>query len=161
MVDKFGKEADKDLKNLVFKSVGMDDEGNILFNAEEYFVTEGIQDDGAGNRFRVERFHYNDIICAKLGADGKMVWARNINKTEVTQNDGAYASYSAYIKDGKTYFFVCSAAENPQKIGKERLLFKQGYGKTRNVFAIVLDEKGHLDYEKVIDGKEALTANGF
>ncbi len=155
MYDKFGREDDKEIKNLVFKSVALTPENHILFNAEEYFVTKSLQRTGAGQRVMVERYHHNDIVSARLDAEGTMLWARNINKTEVTQGDGAYASYSSYIKDGKTYFFICTATEKPQLINNDRLIFKQGMGRNRNVFTIVLDENGQIDYEKIIDGREA------
>ena len=79
----------------------------------------------------------------------------NINKTEVTQGDGAYASYSSYTKDGQTYFFICSATEEPQLINNKRLIFKQGMSRNRNVFVIRLDEAGEMSYEKIIDSREA------
>ena len=80
---------------------------------------------------------------------------RNINKTEVTQGDGAYASYSSYTKDGQTYFFICTATEEPQLINNKRLIFKQGMSRNRNVFVIRLDEAGEMSYEKIIDSREA------
>lgn len=155
MTDKFGKEDDKEIKNLVFKNLSVTGDGSILFNAEEYFVTTSVQANSSGGRIRVERFHHNDIVSAKLAATGDMVWARNINKAEVTQGDGAYASYSSFCKDGKTYFFISTASENPQLLNNERLIFKQGLGRNRNVFAIQLDDQGKMSYEKIIDDKEA------
>lgn len=155
MEDKFGREGDKDIKNLVFKGVEVTPEKDIFFNAEEYFVTSGLEVTGAGQRVKIERYHYNDIVSVKLDAKGAMEWARNINKTEVTQGDGAYASYSSYCKDGKTYFFICTAAERPELINNERLIFKQGFSRNRNVFLISLDENGKIDYEKIIDSQEA------
>lgn len=155
MQDKFGKEVDKEIKNLVFKSVSITPDGFILFNAEEEFVTDSYQSDGGGNRIKINRYHYNDIVSAKLDSSGNMVWARNINKSEVTQGDGAYASYSAYTKGDNTYFFISTAAENPQQLGVDRIVFRQGYTHNRNVFAIQLDAKGHMSWEKVIDDKEA------
>ena len=155
MQDKFGREEDKEIKNLVFKEVHVTPNNDILFNAEEYFVTHSMQDSGAGQRIKIERFHHNDIVSAKLDAQGQMVWARNINKAEVTQGDGAYASYSAFCKEGKTYFFICTAAENPQLINNERLIFKQGLSRNRNVFVISLDENGKMAFEKIIDDKDA------
>ncbi|WP_437395915.1 hypothetical protein [Flagellimonas lutimaris] len=155
MKDKFGKEDDKDIKNLVFKGVEVTNEQEIFFNAEEQFVTSGLEVTGAGQRVKIERYHYNDIVSVKLRPNGEMEWARNINKTEVTQGDGAYASYSAYYKDGNTYFFICTSSEHPQLINNERLIFKQGFSRNRNVFLISLDENGVMDYEKIIDQQEA------
>lgn len=155
MQDKFGRDEDKVIKNLVFKDVSLTKDKAILFNAEEYFVTSGMQSSGAGQRIKIDRFHHNDIVSAKLNPQGDMIWVRNINKAEVTQGDGAYASYSAYTHNGSTYFFICTAAENPQVINGERMIFKQGLSRNRNVFMISLDAQGKLDYEKVIDGQEA------
>jgi hypothetical protein len=155
MYDKFGREEDREIKNLIFKSVDVTENNEILFNAEEYFVTHSMHRSGAGQRMKVDRFHYNDIVSAKLDANGEMLWARNINKSEVTQGDAAFASYSAYSKDGKTFFFICTASENPQLINEERLIFRQGLSRNRNVFVISLNEQGKMAYEKIIDNKEA------
>lgn len=155
MFDKYGKENAENVQDLVFKNVSITDDNDILFNAEEYFVTTSVQANSSGGRLRVERFHHNDIVSVKLNAAGDMVWARNINKAEVTQGDDAYASYSSYTKGDKTYFFISTAAENPQLLSNERLIFKQGLSRNRNVFVIQLDEEGKISYEKVIDNVEA------
>ena len=155
MADKFGKEDAEQVKNLVFKNVNFTKDDDILFNAEEYFVTSSIQANSSGGRLRVERFHHNDIVSAKLNLNGEMVWARNINKSEVTQGDGAYASYSSYTKNDNTYFFISSSSENPQLLNNERIIFKQGMSRNRNVFVIQLDKNGKMSYEKIIDSKEA------
>ena len=155
MDDKFARTDTDPVKNLIFKNVSFTDDNAVLFNAEEYFVTSSVQANSSGTRLRVERYHYNDIVSAKLDMNGDMIWARNINKAEVTQGDGAYASYSSCTKDGDTYFFICTAADNPQLLNDERLIFKQGLSRNRNVFVIRLNSKGKMFYEKVIDASEA------
>lgn len=155
MIDKFGQETEKVVKNLVFKGAHFTADGSLLFNAEEFFMTESMQANASGGRVRIQRFHHNDIVSAKLDSEGNLIWARNINKTEVTQGDGAYTSYSSYTKDGQTYFFVCLATEQPQLIGNDRLIFKQGFSRNRNVFVIRLDSEGSLSYEKIIDSDQA------
>ncbi|MGF1558886.1 MAG: hypothetical protein ACFCUL_07340 [Flavobacteriaceae bacterium] len=152
MNDKFGREVDAEIKNLVFKDIHITPTNDIVFSAEEYFVTEGEDFDGNSSR-KVNRYHYNDIICAKLNANGEMLWARNINKSEVTQGDEAYASYSAYGKEDDMYFFI-NSGENPQRIGNDRILFKQGYSRNPNMFVIRANASGNLTYKKLIDDKE-------
>lgn len=153
MVDKFGREVDAEVKNLIFKSVHVTDQKDLIFSAEEYFVTKGTNASTSGTRVEVERFHYNDIVCAKLNAAGDMEWARNINKAEVTQGDAAYASYTAYGK-GDTMFFFINSGENPQKMSKSRILFKQGYSRNPNLFVIQVNPSGNLSYKKLIDDKD-------
>ncbi|GGW38051.1 hypothetical protein [Arenibacter certesii] len=155
MEDKFGKRDNSEIKNLVFKDLSLTPDNAILFNAEEYFVTSGVTADPSGTRIKTNRYHYNDIVSAKLSVAGDMVWARNINKTEVTQGDGAYASYSSVTKGDNTYYLISTAAETPQLISGERLFFKQGFSRNRNVFMIMLDKDGKISYEKMIDGYEA------
>lgn len=154
MLDKFGREEDKDIKNLIFKEVVIS-EDYILFNAEEYFVTTSYQSEVTGTRLKIDRYHYNDIVSVKLNAEGDMVWARNINKSEVTQGDPAYTSYSSFTKDKNTYFFISTASENPQQLGDERIVFRQGLTANKNIFVVKLAEDGRMNYQKIIDGKEA------
>ena len=153
MLDKFGREGSSEIKNLIFKDVHITPTNDILFSAEEYFVTTGQAKNTTCASVRTERYHYNDIVCAKLDANGTMQWARNINKAEVTQGDAAYASYTAFGKGSSMYFFI-NSGENPQKIGKNRILFKQGYSRYPNMFVIQLDADGEMSYKKLIDDKE-------
>ncbi|HET8737503.1 MAG TPA: hypothetical protein VFM69_12990 [Pricia sp.] len=152
MMDKFGREVDAEIKNLIFKDVHITPENDILFSAEEYFVTQG-EDISGGSTQITDRYHYNDIVLAKLNASGEMEWARNINKTEVTQGDASYASYTAYGLGDAMYFFI-NSGEHPQKISKERLLFKQGYSRNPNLFVIKVDRNGDLSHKKLVDDKE-------
>ena len=48
-----------------------------------------------------------------------------------------------------------TSAENPQQLSDDRIMFKQGLSRNRNVFLIRLDENGHMKYNKVIDDTEA------
>lgn len=150
MDDKFGREVDAQIKNLIFKDVHITPQNNIIFSAEEYFVKTAKE---SGTNRKIEKFHYNDIVCAKLTANGEMKWARNINKTEVTQGDGAYASYTAYGTGEDMYFFI-NSGENPQKLSNERIMFKQGFSRNPNLFVIKMDASGNLSHKKLIDDKE-------
>ncbi len=152
MMDKFGREVDVELKNLIFKDVHITPENSILFSAEEYFVTKGEDISGGGTQI-TDRYHYNDIVVAKLDTSGDMEWARNINKTEITQGDASYASYTAYGYGNDMYFFI-NSGENPQKMSKERIMFKQGYSRNPNMFVIKVDFDGELSHKKLVDDKD-------
>jgi hypothetical protein len=152
MKDKFGRDVNAKIKNLIFKDVHITRNKDIVFSAEEYFVTSG-DDISEGATKKVQRYHYNDIVCAKMDSNGEMLWARNINKAEVTQGDEAYASYTAFGQGNDMYFFI-NSGEHPQKIGKDRILFKQGFSRNPNVFVIKADTNGDLSYKKLIDDKE-------
>ncbi|SHI34518.1 hypothetical protein SAMN04487911_101183 [Arenibacter nanhaiticus] len=44
MEDKYGRSEKLEVKNLIFKNLSVNSENEILYNAEEYFVTSGMQD---------------------------------------------------------------------------------------------------------------------
>lgn len=132
MLDKFGRDENKDVKNLVFKE-GEFANDYILFNAKEYFVTTSYQSDPTGSKLRIDRYHYNDIVSVKLNENNGLVWARNINKSQVTQGDAAFTQYSSFTKDNNTYFFISTASENPQQLSHERIVVRRGLRGDRNV----------------------------
>ena len=152
MIDKFGRKIDAKIKNLIFKDVYITPAKDVIFSAEEYFVTQG-KDISGGNTKKINRYHYNDIVCAKFNVLGEMIWARNINKTELTKGDAAYASYTAYGHGDDMYFFI-NSGENPKKLSKERIMFKQGYSRNPNMFVIKIAADGNFSHKKLIDDKE-------
>lgn len=153
MKDKYGAETDKELKNLAFRDLHILDDGSIIFNAEEEYVSGTFKNNPDDSRTQIFVYHYNDIVCAKLDATGKMVWARNINKAERTMGDEAYVSYTSLVNGENTYFFINSGSR-PQKISGERILFKKGYSKSPEVYMILIDSQGNLSYTQVTDKKE-------
>ncbi|WP_340067224.1 hypothetical protein [Ascidiimonas aurantiaca] len=153
MEDKYGAETDKELKNLAFRGIYHTEEGDIVFNAEEEYVTSRFKHTSSDNRVQVNQYHYNDIVCARLNASGKMEWARNINKAEITLGDEAFVSYLSAVQGGQAFFFINSGAE-PQRISGERILFKKGYSKNPEMFILNIDKKGTLSYAKVTSKQE-------
>ncbi|WP_340201351.1 hypothetical protein [Ascidiimonas sp. W6] len=153
MTDKYGAETDKELKNLGFRDLHIQEDGSIIFNAEEEYVSSKYKNNPDDSRTQIFIYHYNDIVCAKLNANGKMEWARNINKAERTMGDEAYVSYTSVVKDGNTCFFVNSGSV-PQRISGERILFKKGYSKSPEVYMIVVKNNGDLSYKQVTNKKD-------
>ncbi len=154
MIDKYGSDKDKEVDNLIFRDLHVTEKGELIFNAEEYFYTKNYQTNSSGSGMWVYRHHYNDIVCAKMDSEGTMEWARNINKKEVTTGDEAYVSYTSLTHNNSTLFFI-NSGERPQKISKERLLFKDSYTRTPDVFAVQIDNNGLLDYAKVLEEVDA------
>lgn len=153
MNDKYGAEVDKELKNLAFRDLHVLEDGSIIFNAEEEYVKASFKNNPDDSRTQIFTYYYNDIVCAKLNADGTMRWARNINKAERTRGDEAFVSYTSTVVNGKTCFFINSGSE-PQRISGERILFKKGYSTSPEVYMIMIDEDGNLNYVQVTNKKE-------
>jgi len=153
MIDKYGAEVEKELSNLVFKDIHQTKDGAIIFNAEERFMRSSYKSTAGDSRRKVKRYHYNDIVCAKLNKEGDMEWARNINKAESTIGDDAYVSYTSIFENDRNCFFI-NAGAIPQKISKNRILFKKGYSRSPNVYMIDIDKQGEMTYKEVVNNKD-------
>ena len=66
MVDKYGKDKDKELKNVSFKKLIITAQNEIILNAEEFYVTivNSYSPQGGNRTYYV--YHYDDIISAKI-----------------------------------------------------------------------------------------------
>ena len=153
--DKYKKGADvknkkKELKFLDIKSVFLDNNGNIVINAEEQYITQYYRQSKNGGKW-VTVYHFDDIITVKLDKNGKLVWARNINKNQI----GFFnSSFTAIFANNKNYMFL-NASDKIKKLSNNRIGFKQTSGKKSNLYIIRIDEKGNFTYKKLIDDKES------
>jgi hypothetical protein len=162
MIDKYGKDKDKELKNLSFRKMLIKTDGEIVLNAEEFYVTTTTVMTQNGSYTRTI-YHYDDIVSAKLNTSGDIVWARNINKRQATQGDESYISYTSTLKGNDTYFFI-NTGEKVKKLSKDRIQFGQTSTKKSNLNVIRINENGDFDYKEILDDKENevpfMVANG-
>ena len=99
-------------------------------------------------------YHFRDIVSAKIDANGKLVWARNINKKQSAGFNSPYLSYTSTLTNGKVYFFI-NCSDKVRKIRNDRLQFKGIKAKKSNFYVITLDEEGNFEYKKVLDDKDS------
>lgn len=152
MIDKYGKNKEKELKNLSFRSIKITNNKDIIFNAEEYYSTTTYVSNQYGGSSRTI-FHYDDIVSAKLNASGSIVWARNINKRQATSGDMSFISYTSTVKDNDAYFFI-NTGEKVKKLSNDRIQFGQTTTKKSNLNIIRINEDGNFDYKEVLDDKD-------
>lgn len=154
MVDKYGKNKDRELKNITFRDMFLADNGDIVFNAEEHYVTVshnmGMNGSmGYANYF----FNYDDIISARISDGGELLWARNINKRQSTDGSNPYVSYSSIIKGGNTFFFI-NTADKVKKLKNERIQFNQKSPNRSNLNVIRIGQNGDFDYQILLADDE-------
>lgn len=158
MIDKYGKSKDKELKNLSFKGLMVTQQNEIVFNAEEYYVTTNNQNyiggAGGGAGYMSYVYHYDDIVSAKIANDGSIIWARNINKRQSTTDDESYISYTSTIKGDDTYFFI-NTGEKVRKLSNDRIQFGQTSTKKSNLNIIRISQDGNLDFQEILDDKDS------
>jgi len=144
------KKKHKELKHLAIKSIFLDNEGNVVINAEEQYITRYYSQSQHGGHW-VTVYNFDDIITVKLDKNGKLIWARNINKW---QTGFVNSSFTAIFVNNKNYIFL-NASDKIKKLSNNRISFRQTSGKKSNLYVIRIDEKGDFTYKKLIDDKES------
>lgn len=141
--DKYGdkKKKDKELRNLSVNSCFMDESGNVVINAEEYFVMQFVQPDKTK-----EVAHFDDIVSCKISENGELLWSRNINKKQKGYN---FTSYSTLTGEGKVYFLF-NANDEIRKISDNRIQFGEYSSEAPNIFAVAIGTEGNVDYQKIV-----------
>lgn len=164
MVDKYGKNKEKELKNISFRDVFLTPENDIVFNAEEFYITahQTMGQNGLpGNTYYM--YHYDDIVTAKISHEGELLWARNINKRQQTSGDESYISYSSMIVNNDTYFFI-NTGDKVKKLRNDRIQFGQKSAKRSNLNIIKINHDGDFEFKEVLDDKDNevpfMVANG-
>lgn len=150
MIDKYGKDKDKELKNLSFKNLMVTASNEIVFNAEEFYTTTQTNSSPGGSINTTTIFHYDDIVTAKLNASGDILWARNINKRQKTGGEGDYISYTSTIKGDDTFFFI-NTGEKVKKLSNDRIQFGQAKVNKSNLNIIKVTNNGDFDFKEVLN----------
>jgi hypothetical protein len=144
--DKFGKETNKDIKDLKIKTILFEND-NIILNAEEEFEWTNNSPNGNG----VVTYVFNDIVSVKLNTDGELIWSRNINKKQYYKySDDSYISYFSTIKNGMSYFFI-NASDKIKELKNERVEFKDVNPNKANLYLLTIDSTGKFNYELLLD----------
>ncbi len=120
MIDKYGKVKEKINATLSFRKMFMTPNGDVVFNAEEteIYIPE---------RSTQSRKTYKDIISCRINEEGKLIWARNINKFQQAWllNNIKFFSYTATFKDNEFYYLV-NASDEIKRLDNNRRELKEG-----------------------------------
>lgn len=156
LTDKYGdnerkkkRKAKKGLKTISYRSIEIQENGDLIISAEEDYITvhTTMGQNGATSSYTIQ--HYDDIIALKLNKEGDLLWSRNINKV---QTGDANSSFTPISLDHKMYYFM-NCSDNIKKISADRIQFKQTSSKKSNLYVITLNDEGVFDYKKLIDDK--------
>lgn len=175
MIDKYGEDKEKELKYLTFRKFLITKNRDIIFNAEEVYVRStnsyaGAMGAGGMGGGSYTSYNFDDIVSAKIDANGDLIWARNINKSQsINDDEDSYISYTSTVKDESTYFFI-NAADKLRKISNDRIEFKDVRKNKSNLNMIRISEKGDFDYQEILDDEtnevpfmvsKGVVSNGF
>lgn len=144
LTDKYGEVKEKELSNLTFRNIHRLANGDIILNAEEFFVVSVYV-----NGVVYTTFNYNDIIALKLRPDGTMVWARNINKRQSGIN--GTESFTSFVHNDNNYLLI-NASDKIKPLSNNRIQFNHKGTKKANLYAITIAPDGSYTYQEIVDG---------
>lgn len=162
MIDKYGerkgkrkKKKNKELPYLTYRDFIIDANGDIYFNAEEFYITTHTRTSTNGSASTYTVLHYDDIYSCKLNSSGEMQWIRTINKKQATTGgSSSYLSFSSTVVDGNMYLFL-NGADDVKKLRDDRIQFKQKKVKKLNLYVIEIKPDGSFSYDIVVDDKDS------
>lgn len=147
IIDKFGELKDEELKFLKIKNATITKDEEIILNAEETYFKS--------TKDNVTRY-FNDIVSVKINNLGNIIWARNINKKQ-NSNDIFYNSFNSFSSislNNNVYFFI-NAKEKIKTISGNRIEFKDAnLRKNSNLNLIRIKENGDFDYLEILDNED-------
>ncbi|SHI86066.1 hypothetical protein SAMN04488096_105134 [Mesonia phycicola] len=157
MIDKYGEKRGekvskkgKELSNLTYRGLHIDDNENVYFTAEEYFVQAHSTKYGT-----TYTYHYNDILACKINSSGKMEWARNINKKQVTQGKAVdYYSYLSTVKDNRVIILL-NGSDKVKKLKDDRIRFDDKRVKKLSLYLVEILPNGDFNYEQLVNNEES------
>ena len=156
--DKYGnnearkkRKSKKGITNIDFRSVEALDNGDLVINAEEFFITTHMVSNGNGGFTTITTYHFNDIISSRIDTNGNLLWARNINKAQTGFKN---SSFTPITVDKTTYLFI-NCSDKIKKLNGDRIAFGQSSAKKSNLYCIMIDSNGKIDFKKLIDDKDS------
>jgi len=146
-IDKYGKEKDKETKNIFIRSIGVNDDNTILVNAEEYYTKGEEKMDQPTFSF------YKDIIALKLDIKGNLLWSRNIDKYQGSASYDQHLSFKTIFNNGNSYLILNnSRSANFLKSGIYKL--KGNLTEKCELLVLTINSDGEFSGKRILDTKE-------
>ena len=155
IIDKYGKIKNKELKYLTFKNLLTTEKNELIFNAEESYITTtsggyGPYGSNSGSR---TYYNYDDVVSLKINEEGELLWSRNINKRQTGDEVDSFVSYTSTLINNDVYFFI-NASEKIKNLEDNRVEFRDTRKNKYNLNLIRIDQKGNFDYQEILDDEE-------
>lgn len=136
ILEKYGKLKENINTHLSYRNIFTLDKGDIIINAEE-FEMPVLNEITFANRI------YKDIITFRISKDGKLIWAKNINKKQNawSLSNVPFLSYAATVKNDISYYFV-NADSDLKELTNDRIKLNDG----PKLYVLNVSGNGDLKY---------------
>lgn len=159
--DKYGESKDKELRNVKFKDVSYSKDGGMIITAEEFFITTTYVHNQYGGYTRIS-YNFDDIIVIKLDREGKLVWARNINKAQTSNyfSDPLMSFGTAQYNNDK--YLILNAHKKMGELSGGRIKFRESFlwnatKNNTNLYIVKLNPNGDFIYKSLLSNKDEET----
>lgn len=138
---KKGKE--EGLMNYEMRNIVFMEDGSVFCTMEQYFVDKQMEysNQMGGGSYSIDYYHFNDIICYKIGTNHKIDWIHRIDKRQISIDDyGLYSGFYAIETDSIYTLFFNDHIMNYQENGdwaSNPTTLSYSTTKNSNVFAQV------------------------
>ena len=100
-----------EFENLILRHVVVNDDGSIILTSEQaYMRTHTSYMNGRSNTYVT--YHYNDMLVAKIGATGKLVWMKKLPKRQEGGAGTGGMSYRYFISKDYHFFMFLDNEKN-------------------------------------------------
>ncbi|OSY87125.1 hypothetical protein WH52_12720 [Tenacibaculum holothuriorum] len=161
ITDKYGKKKDKELSNVTFKNVSYDNDGNMIITAEEFFITTNYVYTQYGG-YTTTSYNFDDIMVLKLNKEGKLIWARNINKAQTSGyfSDPLMSFGTAQYNNHE--YLILNAHKNMGELSGGRIKFRESFlwkatKRNTNLYMVKIDDDGDFIYKTILHNKNEET----
>lgn len=161
IIDKYGKKKNKELRNIKLKKVSHTENGNIIITAEEFYITSTYVHNQFGGYTRIF-YNFDDIIVLKVNKEGKLIWARNINKAQ-TSNSFSHPLMSFGTANFKNKeYLVLNAHKKMGELSGGRVKFRESFlwkatKRNTNLYIGMFDKNGNFFYQSILFNKDEET----
>ncbi len=150
---KMERKNDYEAPNLKVRDIVVEANGGIFIACEEYYVVTTTYTDSRGNTTTTYTYYYEDILGAKIAANGNFEWLRKIPKKQKGSRGRGTMSFKL-VADASGYYFLFLDNKKNMELEEDEVpkYHLDGYG--GQVVVARIDNAGAVTKELVFDTRE-------
>jgi hypothetical protein len=150
---KMEKNDDYETPNLKVRNVDIESDGSIFLACEEYHYEVTTYYDGHGGYRTSTTYYYDDMLGAKVAANGEFMWLTKIPKRQKGSNGRGTMSFKL-ISDESGYYFLYLDNVHNMKLAENEVPKAHVDGFGGQVMVSKIDNQGKLSKELLFDTRE-------
>ncbi len=142
----------KELYNYSIDHMDIDEEGNTIIMAEQYYVQVYTSTNSSGHTTTTTVYNYNHIMGIKFSATGEILWKVKIPKLQ-RSGSPTYFSYMYAMKDDMIYVLYNDHKKNIDEADPEKL-YALSNAKDAITVMVSINKAGELEKLSMFEAKD-------